>query len=150
MEAYIKSYKELRVWQRAMELAVVAYRHTSGFPQTERYGLTSQINRAAVSVVSNIAEGSERGTTKDFLRFISIAQGSLAELETQLMLGVRLEFSTDENTAPLLSLCDDVGKMLRGLQKSLEEKISRSGFSEDGNVHYLHEPRVTSHESQGA
>jgi four helix bundle protein len=150
MEMYVKSYKDLRVWQQAMELAVIVYRHTINFPQTERYGLTSQINRAAVSVVSNIAEGSARGTTKDFLRFVNVAQGSLAELETQLILAARLTFMSDSDVEALLALCDDVGKMLRGLQKSLEGKISHGGFSEDGKVHYLHEPRATNHESQGA
>jgi len=88
----LKSFRDLRVWQLAMELVEITYRLTKNFPKNEMYGLTSQIQRAAVSVPSNIAEGHTREHTREFLHHLSIAQASLAELETQLEIGARLKY----------------------------------------------------------
>jgi four helix bundle protein len=120
----VRSYRDLKVWQTAMSLTNDVYTVTAAFPKAELYGLTSQIRRAAVSVPSNIAEGHARGTTRDFLRFLAMAQGSLAELETQFFIATRQGFLPEDNAAPLLSTADEVGKMLRSLQTSLNEKIS--------------------------
>jgi len=122
----ISSYRDLRVWQAAMQMAEEVYSLTATFPQREMYGLTSQVNRAAVSVPSNIAEGHARDSRKEFLRHISIAMGSLAELETQLELSVRLKFIERKVLEPVFNLVDGVGKMLRGLQKTLKAKRAPS------------------------
>jgi four helix bundle protein len=82
----MNSYQELLVWQRGMEIAKLVYQLTSQFPKSEQYGLTSQLQRAAVSIPANIAEGHARDSTKEFLRYLSIVRGSLAELETLLLL----------------------------------------------------------------
>ena len=102
-----------------MELAVLIYGVTDEFPRHEIYGLTSQMRRAAVSVASNIAEGSARGTRKDFRQFIAIAKGSTCELQTQLMLARRLEFGTAERIAEAEELTTGIGQMLSGLSKYL-------------------------------
>jgi len=90
----LKSYRELLVWQKAIELTVLVYRLTEVFPKREVYGLAAQLRRAAVSIPSNIAEGYGRGSRKEYLQFLSIAQGSLKELETQIILAQRLTYST--------------------------------------------------------
>jgi len=118
--AKIASYKELTVWQKAMALAVACYRLTAGFPVEERFGLTSQIRRAAVSIPSNIAEGHNRRSRQAFANHVGIALGSQAELETQIALAVRLEFSSEAAAAPALDLAADVGRLLHGLVRSLE------------------------------
>ena len=120
----VRSYRDLKVWQMAMSLANDVYTATAAFPKAEVYGLTSQIRRATVSVPSNIAEGHARGGTRDFLRFLSVAQGSLAELETQVLIATRQSFLTEDHAAPLLATADEVGKMLRSLQTSLNEKLT--------------------------
>ena len=88
----IRSYRDLEVWQKGMDLAAECYRITEGFPGHERYGLASQLQRAAASVPANIAEGQARQHTKEFLQFLSVASGSLAEVETYLLLAVRLNY----------------------------------------------------------
>ena len=93
----LKSYRDLLVWQRAIELAVLIYRFSEGFPRNEVYGLTSQLRRASVSVPSNIAEGYGRGCRKEYLQFLSIAQGALKKLETQAILAQRLNYATPAN-----------------------------------------------------
>lgn len=112
-------YRELKVWQAAMRLIVEAYRLSLRFPKSEVYGLTSQLHRAAVSVPSNIAEGHGRNSRKEFYHFLGIALGSLAELETQLILASHLNYLTEEDIRPALQSSDEIGKMLSGLQKSL-------------------------------
>ncbi|HBO44588.1 MAG TPA: four helix bundle protein, partial [Planctomycetaceae bacterium] len=87
-----KNFRQLRVWQLGMQLAEDVYRLANGFPKHETYGLRSQIERAAVSIPANIAEGHAIGSTKDFARYLGIAQGSLAELETHLMLAQRMQY----------------------------------------------------------
>jgi four helix bundle protein len=118
----IKSYRDLSVWRKAMDLAVMTYRLVRNFPKCEEYGLTSQAQRAAASVPANIAEGHGRAQTKVYLQFISIARGSLAELETHLLLAERLEYVTETDIKTILQATDEVGRMLRGLQKSLAPK----------------------------
>jgi four helix bundle protein len=120
----VKSYKELIAWQRAVDLVVAVYEATKAFPREELYGLTSQISRCAVSVPSNLAEGQGRGTTVDFLRFTYIAMGSLQELETQLAIATRLSYLKQELLDRLLAASDEVGRLTRGLQKSLDSLLN--------------------------
>lgn len=115
----LSDYKQLIAWQRAMSLCKQIYRISSHFPGDERFGLTNQIRRAAVSVASNIAEGQGRGTTRDFLHFLDIANGSRQEVETQLLLAIELEFVTPEQTAGGLDLIAELGRVLSGLRASL-------------------------------
>ncbi len=119
----ISSYKDLVVWQKATELALFVYKVSKVFPKEEIYGLTSQIRRCAVSVPSNIAEGSERNSTRDYLRFINMAHASLAELETQLYIAQRLDYVTGENYQQLQVSAAEIGRMLNGLLRKLEEKL---------------------------
>ncbi len=116
-----KHYKELLVWQKGMALAKLVYRLTVRFPREEKFGLTSQIRRAAVSVPSNIAEGQARQSAKEFLQFLSHAEGSLAELETQILLSVELGFVWQEDVKEILAKIDELQKMLVGLKRKLEE-----------------------------
>jgi len=118
----VKSYKDLLVWQKAMDLAEEVYLAVGTFPREERYGLTSQLQRAAVSVPSNIAEGSSRRSKAEFIRFVNIASGSLAELETQLALAKRFSYAEENVIYRLLALAEEVSKMLFALQQSLSEK----------------------------
>jgi four helix bundle protein len=113
----VKSYQDLIAWQRAMELVVEVYEMTKGFPKDERFGLTNQVRRAAVSVPSNIAEGQGRGVGAEFAHHLRIAQGSLQEVETQVILGQRLGFT--RGGAELLSMADETGRLLRGLHKTI-------------------------------
>lgn len=105
-------------------MAVSIYKFSDNFPKEEMYGLTSQIRRAAVSVPSNIAEGHSREHLREFLRFLSIAQGSLSEVETMLILSEGLCFNDNVDTSILLNETDEIGKMLRGLQQSLKRKLN--------------------------
>jgi four helix bundle protein len=121
----IQSYRDLGVWQRGMQITEDIYRLTSGFPSEEKFGLTSQLRRAAASVPANIAEGHSRSSTKDFFRHLSIAVGSLAEVTTFVELAERLKF-VDTKTAQLLfDSAQEERRMLRGLQSSLRKKIIR-------------------------
>ena len=119
----IQSYRDLVVWQKAMDLAEQCYQATKSFPSEERFGLTNQIRRAAVSVPSNIAEGHGRSHTKEFLNHLSMAKGSLCELETQLQLGVRVGYMSDGVLRPVMALSDEVGRMLSGLRQKLEQRL---------------------------
>ena len=112
-------YRDLKVWQAAMCLAEEVYRLSGRFPKHEIYGLASQLQRSAVSLPSNIAEGHGRNSRKEFNHFLGIALGSLAELETQLILAQHLNYLTEEEISKALQNADEIGKMLKGLQKSL-------------------------------
>lgn len=114
----MRKHQQLRVWQEAMDLVVSIYSMTSSFPTSERYGLSSQMQRAAVSVPSNIAEGAARGSKPDFLRFLYIARGSLSELETQCQIALRLEYVSDISF--LESAINSVFSQLGGLIKHLK------------------------------
>ena len=113
----VKHYKELIVWQKSMDLVVLIYAITKQLPKDELYGLSSQMRRAAISIPSNIAEGSERGTSKDFAQFLRIADGSSSELETQLLICERLFPNID--TMASRALIDEIQRMLDGLMKSI-------------------------------
>jgi len=143
----VRSYRDLRVWQQAMDLAEATYRATEQFPEDERYGLVTQLRRATVSVASNIAEGHAR-STGDYLRHLLISNGSLTEIETQLLLSARLGFLSAELADSLLQTCDQVGRMLGGLRKSLRARRgvrgSGSGARGSGSAHPSPEPRVPS------
>jgi four helix bundle protein len=115
-------YQDLKVWQSAMRLTKSVYRLTMSFPVDERFGLTSQLRRAAVSVPSNIAEGHARNTKNEMIRFAGIALGSVAEIETQLILSIDLGLATSSDTAEALTLAGEVGRMLRGLIRSNHTK----------------------------
>ncbi|MFH1926608.1 MAG: four helix bundle protein [Chloroflexota bacterium] len=119
----VKNYRELVAWQKAMDLAVSVYKATKSFPNTEIYGLTSQLRRAAVSISSNIAEGQGRHTTKEFLRFLGIAYGSLQETETQIILATRLGYVQETQEAELLEQCAEVGRLLNGLINALQRRL---------------------------
>jgi four helix bundle protein len=112
-------YQELIAWQKAMDLVEAVYRNTAELPADERFGLTSQLRRAAVSIPSNIAEGHVKSSPKDFARFLEIALGSLAEVETQLHVALRLKMLSGERVQPTLSLAAEVGRVVQGLLKSL-------------------------------
>lgn len=115
----LKNYQELIVWQKAMDLVEEVYKASRTFPREEIYGLTSQIRRAAVSVPSNIAEGQGRRTTADFLRHLSIAHGSLREVETQILIAERLKYVTRGTCQEVMNLAGEVGRLLNGLINSL-------------------------------
>ena len=115
----MKNFKDLLVWQKAIELVVFVYEVTKKFPEGERYGLVSQMRRSAVSIPSNISEGHMRNANKDFKRFVSIARGSCAELETQAIIAYKLGY-LDENVYKLvLSRIEEVAKMLSSFYTSL-------------------------------
>ena len=115
----VQSYRELIVWQKSMDVVELIYRATKKFPREEIYGLTSQIRRMAVSIPSNIAEGQARKSTAEFKNFLSIAQGSKAEVETQLMIAVRLEYVTQDEATPILNLLEEISRMSTSLQQKL-------------------------------
>lgn len=120
----IKSYRDLDVWKIAMELVKDVYEITAKFPKEEIYGLTQQIRRSAVSVPSNIAEGSGRRSTQEFARFVNIASGSLCEVETQILLAVSLCYVTPDQCELLLQKADRISKMLYSLHQSLIKKAA--------------------------
>ena len=120
MQQKISSYKDLVVWKKAVELAVATYQLTDKFPKEEVYGLTSQMRRAGVSVASNIAEGSIRGSKKDFCHFLRIASGSIAELETQVEISKRLPFGINLNYREVDALAIEINKMIHGLIAKLK------------------------------
>jgi four helix bundle protein len=118
----LKNYKELQVWQKSYQLCLVIYKLTNTFPKEERFGITSQIRRAAVSVPSNIAEGYGRKTTREYIQALYIAYGSVCELETQILLSSDLGYIKIEDLTPLQENMGDIERMLKGLIKSLENK----------------------------
>ena len=117
----LQSYQELKVWQRGMDLVVECYEVSEQLPATERYELARQIRRSAVSVPSNIAEGYGREHLGDYVRFLSVANGSLKELETQILIAKRLAFIDIEHSEPLLQRTAEVGRMLTALRRKLRQ-----------------------------
>ena len=115
----VRTYQELVVWQRAMNLVVAVYKLSAQFPKEEMYGLTSQIRRAAVSIPSNIAEGQGRGIGNEFARFLRISQGSMQEVETQALVAERLGYVNMSQVFPLMDLTAETGRLNRGLLSSL-------------------------------
>ena len=121
-KANIKTHKDLDVWEKSMDLGERVYRRTERFPDSEKYGLTNQIRRCAVSVSSNIVEGAARNTDKEFVQFYYIALGSLSELETQLLIAERLKYSQNID---ILENVVEIRRMLLGLIKYLKSKQSK-------------------------
>jgi four helix bundle protein len=118
----VRNYQDLIVWQKSLEFTVAIYSYTKTFPKEETYGITSQMRRAAVSISSNIAEGQTRHTSKLFLQFLSIARGSLSELETQIILSYRLNYISEENKDQLLTKAEEIGRVLGSLMKTLTKR----------------------------
>ncbi len=120
----IRSYEQLKVWQKAMDFVERIYKAVEVFPKKEQYRLTDQLCRAAVSIPSNIAEGSSRKSTKEYARFVSIALGSVAETETQLTIARRLNYMDQETCSHLMAAMGEIGRMLNALYAALMEKIN--------------------------
>ena len=120
----IKSYRDLLVWQKGIDLVVDAYRATAPYPKSEIYGLTSQIRRAASSIPANIAEGYGRGSRKEYVQFLTVAQGSLKELETHFIVSEKLSYLTAAQTRRLLSETDELGRMLGSLIRKLRPPVA--------------------------
>lgn len=118
----IKGYQDLEVWQKAMDLVVMCYQAAKNFPKSEVYGLASQLQRAAVSIPANIAEGRERKYSKEFVQHLSIAYSSLAELETHIQIAQRLNYINSTKTKQLLEKTAEIGRMINGLRKSIEKR----------------------------
>jgi len=121
-----QSFKDLIVWQKAIALTIAIYKLTESLPPSERFGLTNQLRRAAVSVASNIAEGYGRSTRGEYIQFLGNARGSNCEVETQLVIVASLGFGSDANRATAERLCADVSRLLRGLMHSLRTSPSGS------------------------
>jgi four helix bundle protein len=119
----MKSYQDLEVWQKAMDLVVLCYKITEKFPKNETYGLASQLQRAAISIPANIAEGRHRQHSKEFLQHLSIAYASLAELETHVQIAGRLDYINQDQIDDLLNKTAELGRMLNGLRRSIDKKI---------------------------
>lgn len=123
----IRKYQNLKVWEKATQLVLEVYALTNAFPKDEMYGLTSQVRRAAVSIPSNIAEGSERRSDKDFVRFLRMASASLAEVETHLFIAMKLNYLEEHAYVQILELSAEIGKMIHGLISGLEAKTPSTG-----------------------
>ena len=124
----LKTYKELKVWQKSYQLCLEVYKVTKTFPQDERYGMISQMRRAVLSIPSNIAEGYGRKTTLEYIRFLYIAYGSTCELETQLLLSGDLGYLKKESISEFQSFIGEIERMLKALIKSHENKHLDPGF----------------------
>jgi len=124
-----QGYRGLLVWKKSMEIVTATYELASCFPKEEMYGLTSQIKRAAVSVPSNIAEGQGRNSTKEFVYHLSVAYGSLMELETQIQIAANLGFVDGKAVEPLFSMTGEVGRMINGLSRSIVPKTANDASS---------------------
>src|SRR3982074_2187899 len=122
MEKKTQSYKDLVVWQKGIALAKLIYTITAKFPAEEKFGLVSQMRRAAVSIPSNIAEGQARHTTGEFIQFISHAEGSVAELDTQLIISIELKFCGASDAEPAFGLINELRKMLNVLRRKLSAR----------------------------
>ena len=123
-EAGTKSYRDLIVWQRSIQLVKKVYEITRTFPSDERFGLVSQMRRAAVSIPSNIAEGQARRTQGEFIQFLSHAEGSTAELDTQFLIACELGFVPENSRKEIPGLIDEVSRMLNALRKSISPQLT--------------------------
>jgi four helix bundle protein len=118
----IKSYKDLLVWQQAVDLAVSCYKLSKKFPKEDLFGMTSQLRRSSASVAANIAEGHGRESSASFVQFLRISQGSLKETETHIIIAGKLSLGSREELLAALATCDELGKMLRSLIRSIQDK----------------------------
>jgi four helix bundle protein len=122
-----RSYRDLVAWQKAMKFVTAIYEVTQRFPSEERYGLTNQLRRASVSVPSNIAEGQARFSQKEFHHFLSMARGSLVEIETQLLIARNLKYLHPAKAEDLLATADELGRILNGLISSIKNRAAQAG-----------------------
>ena len=136
----IKSYRDLEVWKKSISLIKNIYEITESYPKKETYGLGSQTERSAVSIAANIAEGRGRNSTREFLRHISFAYGSLAECETHLFIAKELNYISQENLNKFIGSTEEIGRMLNGLSNSLRKRLTPdlrpltpNGFKEEEN-----------------
>lgn len=120
----MRPHENLDVWKKAVDFTIEIYKITESFPKDERFGLTSQIRRASVSIAANIAEGAGRKSTKEFLNFLSIAQGSASEVETEILIAFKLGFCSEEHFKIAYARLGEIGRMLTGLCKHLRSKSS--------------------------
>jgi four helix bundle protein len=118
----LRSHRDLDVWKLSIDWVEAVYRCSAGWPSDERFGLTSQVRRAAVSVAANIAEGAGRKGTGEFIQFLGIARGSLAEVETHLLIAERLNYLTPEQLQPVLADMERIGRMLSVLSARLKQR----------------------------
>ena len=121
----MRPHEKLDVWRVAVDFVVKVYKVTESFPKEERFGLTSQVRRAAVSVPANIAEGAARRSPKEFVHFISNAQGSTSELETELLIAHCLDYLRKDASCELRDTLDQIGRMLTGLTRHIEKAVNR-------------------------
>jgi four helix bundle protein len=124
----MNSYQNLKVWQKSFELTVLIYNLTNNFPKNEVFGLTSQIKRSSLSVVSNIAEGSSRLTTKEFVRFLSMAYGSTVELHTQILLANKLKYISEQDLVRVEDILIQIRKMINALIRVLATKHKNTNY----------------------
>src|ERR1700719_1216823 len=124
MNQSTQNYKDLIVWQKGIELAKLIYNVTRKFPTEEKFGLVAQMRRAAVSIPSNIAEGQARRTPGEFIQFVSHAEGSAAELDTQIILAVELNFCCKTDALPIYEMNDEIRRMLNALRRKLGERTN--------------------------
>ena len=120
----MRPHEKLDVWKRAIDFVVDVYKATDSFPKEERFGLTSQVRRAAVSIPANIAEGAARQTDREFINFLAIAQGSASELETELLIAYRLGYVEESAHSRMRTALDDISRMIVGLSRHLKQKSS--------------------------
>jgi four helix bundle protein len=130
----VRTYRDLRVWQTGMDLVIGVYDLTRVLPKSEVYGLASQIQRAAVSVPANIAEGHTRSHLREYLQFLSVARSSLAEVATYLELIERLAYAQSEQTQPLLDLTASLNRQLLALRDSLSARLQEDPFPHDSTI----------------
>ena len=122
----MRPHEKLDVWKKAIDFVLSIYEATQSLPKDEKFGLTAQLRRAAVSIPANIAEGTARKSTKEFMNFLSIAQGSASELETELLIAHRLHYLDEANYLKLLREIDDISRMITGLGHHLKDKDCES------------------------
>ncbi len=119
----MRSHHNLDAWKKSVDFVVMIYKMTESFPKEEKFGLTSQIRRASVSIPANIAEGAARKSDKEFLQFLFISQGSASEVETEIIIAYRLGFLSESNYESLNKSLDDIGRMITGLSNHLKRKM---------------------------
>lgn len=121
----VRNYRDLIAWRKAMDLVSAVYAMVRELPEVEKFGLAAQLRRSAVSVAVNIAEGQGRKSDREFRRYISIAQGSVCEVETEVLIAIRLEYVSEEQTLSLMELASETGRLLAGLHRSLSRDNKR-------------------------
>jgi four helix bundle protein len=126
LRQYVSSFRDLVAWQRAVDLTVAVHDLTASFPPHERHGLILEMRRTSRSVACNIAEAQQRRTTREYLRFLDIALGSRAELETQVRIAYRIGYLKDDEAVRVVAQCEEVGRLVRGLSRALKSRASTS------------------------